>query len=177
MTVTAHVLIGGAIGMAVGAATSNPTTGLIASIVAGIASHFVMDTIPHIDHPPAPRVNNNLVWTPSVWVWGVTDSLLALLVTFGFWTSFFGFPTLTPFLLGAIGGALPDVIDNIPFWNTWLRRQPGFRQFHGLHDATHHVWHRFFKPTEDLTWPSWWVIGTVTQVVAVGLSLWYLLKG
>ncbi len=172
MISTAHVLIGGAVGMAVGAATHSPALAL----VAGVASHFAMDSIPHLDHPPAPHKNGHLVWTPAIWIFAFVDTGLAAIITFALWYTHFGYPTFSPFLAGALGGVLPDLIDNVPFWNHWFRPLLGFKQFHAFHESTHTFWRRILPMPQEAKLPTWWLWGIVTQLVAAGLSLVYLWK-
>lgn len=161
MIATAHVIIGGAVGVA----TQNPVAGLLA----GVASHFVCDTIPHLDHPPAPRnENDELIWTPNVWAFAIIDSAVAGILTLYLWINYFGYPELTPYVVGAFGGYLPDLIDNVPFWNKYLRPLPGFKQFHAFHEWLHDQWETKFPM------PKWLWLGIGSQVVAVSLALLYL---
>jgi hypothetical protein len=166
MIATSHVIIGGAVGTAVGVATGS----LTAALVAGVVSHLVCDLIPHIDHPPAPFIDGELQWTKGVYIFAITDSAIAGLVTLFFWFSFFSFPLITPFIMGAIGGYLPDFVDNVPFWNTKTRQLPGLREFHELHDDIHAIWKPYFPM------PKNWLIGISTQITLAGASLLYLLK-
>jgi hypothetical protein len=155
----AHVLIGGAVGVA----TGNP----VAAFVGGVASHFVADMTPHLDVPPsAPRTKDGqLVWTPQIWIQVFIDIGLAGLISLGLWHSFFGFPKLSPFILGAFGGIFPDLVDNVPFWSKKLHRLPGFKQFSLFHNGTHRLWEDRFSMRR------YYLLGIITQVVAVTLSL------
>ncbi len=163
MIATAHVIIGGAVGVA----TQNPVAGL----AAGIVSHLVCDTIPHLDHPPAPfDKNGDIVWTPAVWAFAFIDSGTAAILTLYFWVKFFDFPNVTPFVAGVVGGYLPDFIDNVPFWKGFIRSLPGFKQFHAFHDAIHALWRTRFPM------PQWAWFGVLTQVAAVSICVLYLLK-
>lgn len=166
MIATAHVIIGGATGTAVGLLTQNP----VAAIAAGIVSHFVCDLIPHLDHPPTilKDRNGDIIWTPMVWIFAITDSIVAGLVVLGIWHIFVGFPELSPFVFGAIGGYLPDLIDNVPFWNQYTRPLPGLKQFHIFHDAIHAAWQDRF-PMEKYAW-----LGIASQVIFVSLATVFL---
>ncbi|MGE5392337.1 MAG: hypothetical protein ACM3NH_01165 [Candidatus Saccharibacteria bacterium] len=166
MIASTHVIVGGAVGIAVGAATHNP----IAALAAGFASHLVLDAIPHFDHPDVPKVNDELVWTRAVWIFALADSIFAFLLTLFIWLNFYSFPTLTPYALGALGGYLPDLIDNVPFWKQKLRALPVFREFHAFHQRIHD-WEKF------LPMPRFWFLGTVTQIALVVPALIYILIG
>jgi hypothetical protein len=164
MIATSHMIIGGAVGLAVGSITQNP----LVALAAGFVSHLICDTIPHFDHPPAPKVDGELVWTPAVWLFAFADSFIALSVTLFLWYRFFDFPLASAFVMGAIGGYLPDFIDNVPFWKNSIRTLPGFKQFHNLHEWVHSLW------TGRYPMPRFWLLGTLTQLIFVGFSLWYL---
>jgi len=166
MIATSHVIIGGAVGVAVGLLTQNP----LAALVAGIASHLICDAIPHLDVPPGSQGRNGeLLWTPRLWTFALTDSGIAALIAMSFWVTRFHFPFFTPFVAGAIGGYLPDFVDNVPFWNKMVRSWPGFKQFHDFHDAIHAFWRRYYPM------PQYSTLGVFTQLVLISISLWFLL--
>lgn len=164
MIATSHVIIGGAVGVAVGTVTHNP----LAALSAGFISHLICDAIPHFDHPDAPRVNGELVWTKAVWLFAFADSLLAFFLTLFIWIYLYNFPQLSPYAWGAFGGYLPDLIDNVPFWKHYLRPLPVFRQFHWFHDSIH-KWENF------LPMPRFWLLGIVTQLALLVPCLIYIL--
>ena len=161
-----HVIVGAAVGTAVGVATGSP----VVALAAGFASHLVCDLIPHLDHPPAPKdANDNLIWTPNVYVFAIFDSVIAWLLMAFLWYRYFGYPAFSPFIVGAIGAYLPDFIDNVPFWNKFTRPLPVFKQFHDFHEKIHRVW------TKRYPMPRSWVLGVTTQIIAIGVSVLYLL--
>lgn len=168
MITLAHVLVGGATAVAVAQVTPNP---IVITVVAA-ASHFVMDAIPHLDVPPAaPRTQEgNIVYTPAIWTQVFLDVLISGILVFALWLYGYGFPDLSPFILGAFGGFLPDLIDNVPFWNKPLRKLPGFKQFHAFHEQIHHFWEKSYPMHK------YYVLGILTQLVAIGGSYWYLLQ-
>lgn len=158
MITTAHFVIGGAVGVA----TGDP----VAALVAGVASHFVADMVPHLDVPPsAVDKDGKLIgMTPYIWTQVLVDGFLALAVTGWLWTSQYSFPELSPFVLGALGGFLPDLVDNVPFWKDKFRSTRFGAIFHMFHEWTHKWRHRF--PMQ-----RFWLLGLVTQVVAVTIAL------
>lgn len=166
MITIAHVMVGGATAVAL----NNFTDNMVILGAAAVASHFAMDIIPHLDvHPNAPRNDDGqLIWTSHIWIQAVSDVLIASLLVLLLWYVWFDFPTFTPFVIGAAGGFLPDFLDNVPFWNKPLRKTVLFKQFHAFHEQLHHVWeHRY--PMTHYAW-----LGVATQVIAVGISAWYL---
>jgi hypothetical protein len=162
-----HMLVGATTATIVTHATGSPALGFVAAV----ASHFVLDMIPHLDIPPsAPRIpgTDDVELTPRIWTQIVLDNGIAVLGVAYLWITHFGYPNLTPFVLGAAGGFLPDFIDNVPFWKYSLRKLPGIKQLHKFHEWTHHFWLKRF-PMERFA-----ALGVVTQLAAVGLSVWYL---
>lgn len=130
MTFTTHLLTGAAIG----AAANN----IPLAFLGGVASHFILDIIPHIDAgwvEPVPNVAKRR-WSKRLWVAVMIDvavgSALFLMET----------PATNqalPLVAGGIGGLLPDVFDNVPFWrDAWHATKIG-AWFHGWHDKTHFI--------------------------------------
>lgn len=158
-----HVLIGGVIGVVV----NQPAVAL----VAGIASHLIADAIPHLDAPiDAPRDHDgNIIWTPRLFTQGFLDVGLGTAISLYVGVHFWSTPHFWPFVLGAFGGFLPDLVDNVPYWR-FVRQWPGFRQFHVFHDALHDWW--------NARWPMrrYLVLGVLTQVAAVTAAI-LTLKG
>ncbi|HEY1074901.1 MAG TPA: hypothetical protein VGE59_04410 [Patescibacteria group bacterium] len=163
MITIAHVLVGGAVGVV----TGNP----LAALVAGTASHFAMDLIPHLDHPPyAPKdKKGDVIFSQAIYVQAFCDVIIAATIVCILWYSWFDFSTLHPFAWGAFGGFLPDLIDNVPFWNKPFRKSWFGSRFHRFHDAIHHVW------TKTFPMHRYWLLGILTQVVAVVIA-WNVLK-
>jgi hypothetical protein len=173
MLATPHVLVGGTVGIIVAQSTNNPVLAGVLALGAGIASHLICDAIPHFDVPLNAKYKNDkldeIIWTKWIYTYAFADSLLAFLLTLFLWNQHFGFPHLTPYAIGAFGAYLPDLLDVAPFWRYQVRRLPLLKQFHKLHQDLHNSW-RFRFPMK-----RYWPLGIVTQLVAIGLSLTYLL--
>lgn len=163
MITIAHVLVGGAVGVA----TGNP----VAALVAGVASHFAMDLIPHLDHPPYAEKDKkgDVIFSQAIYIQAFFDVIIAATIVCILWYLWFDFPSLHPFVLGAFGGFLPDLIDNVPFWNKPFRKSAFGKQFHNFHENIHLVWTRTFPMDR------YWLLGIVTQVVAVAIA-WNVLN-
>lgn len=157
-------------GVAVGTLTQNPVVGL----AAGIVSHLLCDALPHLDGPLHPILidghPDEMVWTKSFYVFAIADSLAAMIVTLIIWHYKFDFHFWSVFAWGALGGYLPDLIDNFPLWRFRVRTLPYLKQFHRLHMWIHDNWRKRF-PMEQ-----YWPLGIATQIVTVLPCLWYLLK-
>jgi hypothetical protein len=166
MIATSHLIIGGAVGIATGAITQNP----VVALFAGIVSHFLCDSLPHWDHPDAPKIGKELVWTKSVWVFAFSDSIIGGIITLALWGAFFDFNLLSTFIWGAAGGYLPDFIDNVPFWKKQVRKIHIFAKIHRFHEWIHENWQ------DRYPMPKYWVLGSVTQIAIVVPSLFYIIS-
>ncbi len=166
MIATSHVIIGGTIGVL----THNPALGF----AAGMVSHFVFDTIPHLDSPfPIHYIDGRYdqpLWDKKLMSFAIIDSLLAAILTLVIWYTKFNFEFFSPFAWGALGAYLPDFIDNFPLWSNKIRMLPLFKQFHKVHILTHNLW-RFRFPM-----PRHWLLGTVSQLLFIIPCLWFLLR-
>ena len=170
MIATSHVIIGGAVGVAVGTITKNPALAL----GAGIVSHFLCDMIPHLDAPFRLEYENGQydrpIWNKKLLFWAIVDSLTAFFLTLFLWNKYFDLAFFSPFAWGALGGYLPDLLDNFPIWYKQIRTLPGFKQFHQIHLAVHNVWR--FK----YLMPDYWILGAATQIIFVLPCLWLITK-
>ncbi len=152
MMVTAHV----AVGAAVGSLTGDP----VLAFLAGTASHFAMDAVPHFD-PGSYMLPGKEVYGIREYVWGTAD-LLACLGFIAVLAMHHAHPALI--VAGGIGGLFPDALLNTPFWKTFTRKIPGFGW---VQDKVHEGWHRTVLPQD-------WLAGALTQIIAIGASLWLL---
>jgi hypothetical protein len=166
MIAISHVIIGGTAALITGSLTQNPA----AAFAVGAVSHLISDAIPHLDHPDAPKIGKDIVFTRKIIIFALLDSLLAFFITLFMWIEFFSFPDLSHvYIWGALGAYLPDFIDNVPWWRFKVRTIAGFKQFHYLHEAIHDLWNT------KITMPEHWLIGTLTQVVIISACIWYLI--
>jgi hypothetical protein len=159
MIPTGHLLIGGA----VGATLAVHLPGAVAAPLAlglGVASHHLLDLLPHTDAgtfypddgPPPPR---------RVCLVVGLEGLLGLLLTVFLYLAHY--PTW-PFLLGAIGGMVPDLLDNIPLWQKRFRATRFGAFFHQFHMAAHCT-----------GMEQRWLFGLGVDALVVVGGLWYLL--
>lgn len=127
----------------VGAAVSRLLPHPALALVGGFISHFVLDSIPHWD--PGTKLSpvnqpDGKHKEPSTldWTFGAVE-LVAGVVLVGVIIRYLYHPSsiFHPLYWGALGGVLPDLIDNVPFWKSWLRKRPGFKQLHEFHHAQH----------------------------------------
>jgi membrane-bound metal-dependent hydrolase YbcI (DUF457 family) len=158
MITTGHLFVGGAIGLAATTLSSSPWAVPVA-LLAGVASHHLLDLLPHTDaatfwpdERKVPLAAVALVVLESMFGVGVTGTLLAAQHT----TWAFG--------AGALGGVLPDLLDEIPLWQHRFRRSRLGALWHDLHLRLH---------CADMT--MYWRMGLVIDGVVVVGSLWLLL--
>lgn len=123
MLTATHAIAAGYVGEKIG----NP----VLALLAGIAIHFLLDSIPHYDTTDGGKMTTRQL------------ALLAIDVLAGAYVIFFVLqPDLSyksPFLWGAFGGVLPDILDCIPFWQKAFRRTKFGGAVHLFHDRIQRV--------------------------------------
>jgi len=155
MTITAHVCVGAAVGLA----TQNPTLGFFA----GFASHHIIDGIPHSDVGSL-GANIQDIFSPQnsralAFVEG--DIILCVLI----FALVLIRSNFSPVMFWAMfGAALPDIIDNSPFWSLRLRKILPFSWYHKLHEVVH-----FTIKSQKCFWA-----GIMTQIIIVLAALYFL---
>jgi hypothetical protein len=158
MILTGHLLIGGAIGVVATSQFPSPWA-VPLSFGLGVFSHHLLDLLPHTDAAtfwPDPRK------VPGFAVLLVTLEVLAGLGTTG--TLFVAQHTTCAFVAGALGGILPDLLDEMPLWQERFRTSR-------LGSAWHH-WHCRLH-CADMA--ARWQMGLMIDAVVVGGGLWFLL--
>ncbi len=153
MISSAHVFVGAAAGVA----TGNPYLALLA----GVASHHLMDMVPHWDvgsfYAPADTPDK---LSPRDLIIATVDGLASIAFVYLMVRNFGGNDPWT-LVAGSVGGVLPDVWHHIPLWKGWTRRvSQGWLRFHDENHST--------VKQSKMFW------GVATQLVAVALSWWIL---
>ncbi len=152
MIATPHMLVGAILGDLI--------DNLPWAFLAGLASHFIFDAIPHLE--PANfgkhEKNGSYELSTNQMVFEFFEVAVgAALIIYLFFK--FGNPSI---ITGAVGAILPDVIDNVPFWGPALRKLPGFKQFHQFHQLVHC----------SLEGKSW-IFGLPIYIIVIGIAIWY----
>lgn len=146
-------------GAAIGIATGNP----LAAFAVGVASHFVLDAVPHTDpgtwhfedpYPFKPHAADMAV--------GLFDLFLALYLLL-YLAGQAPLVAAAP-LAGIVGAVIPDVISIAPLFYHPLAKFKPLERYHAFARRVH----RTAKPSE-------WILGLVTQVIVIGGAVWYLL--
>jgi len=126
MNLSTHI----AIGSAVGYLFRNPAAGF----VAGVLSHHIIDQVPHSDGGSLNVNVKDFASDKRILAIVGFDLILMIIIAY-FIYQLRGFhPAI---IAGAIGGALPDLIDNMPFWTPKLRKIYPFSAYHRFHEKFH----------------------------------------
>lgn len=138
MLTVPHTLVGAAIGTLVEGAAGAPAL----AFGLGWVSHYALDTIPHWErlYRPHDIINWDTKrpvkeWPRHIFLQAVADVLIAAGIIFVVWQ--LDPSRNTAVLWGALGGALPDLLDNVPFLNKVVGTIPGFRSFQRFHNHVH----------------------------------------
>ncbi len=157
MIATPHILIGGTVGLA----TNDP----LLAFLGGVLSHFVLDMIPHSETTQwrAFDKNGRVPSDPLRWEYWFAffDVLIGATVV---WSLARTGSTFWPVIWGGLGGLMPDLIDNVPWWNKQLQDKKFFKQFHLLHDGIHFNLDR-----------KWRIYGLIPSVLVIVYSLLWLI--
>jgi membrane-bound metal-dependent hydrolase YbcI (DUF457 family) len=158
MVGTGHLLIGGAVGVGTSLLLPAPLAVPLA-LGLGIVSHHLLDLTPHTDAAtfwpssrPIPRMIAAIV---------AGELLIGLCLTL---LLFFSLHTQLAFICGAIGGMVPDILDEVPWWSE------GFRK-----TALGAGWHRWHLRLHCASMENTWMAGIVIDVAVIGAGLWLLL--
>lgn len=156
MLITPHVLVGAAVGVASG----NPVVGFLG----GVASHFILDAIPHTD--------------PGIWHFedafpykvderdltvAFADMSLAIFLTL-YLAGTAPLIAAAP-LAGIAGGVLPDVIGVLPLFFPRVATLPILSRYYALNEKIQ------AKATAR---PAQWIQGVLTQIATIAIAIWFL---
>lgn len=156
---TGHLLVGGAIGAATSAALAPPLA-VPAALVCGVVSHHLLDLLPHTDAATFwPARHGPIPFGVSLVV--AVEILLGLSLVGVFYFSHY---TTLAFIVGAAGGILPDVLDEVPLWQERFRRTWVGGVWHHWHDRLH---------CADMA--ASWRTGIVIDALVIAGGLWLLL--
>lgn len=142
MLLAAHAISGGVIGEEL----NNPYL----AFLAGFVFHFFLDFIPHMDF----IVRRKWDWKQYLFVG--SDSIIGILIILYFIHPQYSLNN--PFWWGIFGGILPDLLDNVPFWQKAFRKTKFGHVLNQMHTKYHH----------SNAGPFW---GILTQVGVIALSL------
>ncbi|MFA5927610.1 MAG: hypothetical protein WCT32_03510 [Patescibacteria group bacterium] len=146
MLLTPHTIFAGTVGEISG----NP----LVALTLGILSHFLLDALPHYDTTDGGK------FTPRQIGVIVIDFICLVTIMLIVWM---GLNPGTAFWFGALGGTIPDLLDNVPFWNKKFRSTIIGKAFHAFHDR--------IQKDEVGVW-----IGLLSQLIIICLSIIILMS-
>jgi len=156
MTLTAHIAVGSAVGLATGEAAP--------AFLLGFVSHHLVDIIPHSDPGSSGATIYTITKNKRAMTFVLLDILCgSALFLFVMWRTNFAWPVL----LGIFGATLPDLIDNSPYWSPFLRKYFPIKFYHDFHETAHYTIRE-----KKYIW-----VGVATQVLVAGAALiFFVLK-
>jgi len=117
MLIAAHSISAGVVGEVI----RNP----ILAFLLGFVLHFVLDAIPHFD------TTDDGKFTKRQAVLLAIDGIIGLVfLVYLYMNSSFRLS----FMAGVFGGLLPDILDNVPWWEEKFRSSKFGSVFHSFHD-------------------------------------------
>lgn len=146
----------------VGAAIGSQTDNIPVTVGLCIASHFVLDFLPHVD--PGTEINGKeMRFTTKYFLAGI-DVLASLIIIFLVLKLR---PELNKatVITGVVAALAVDIIFNVPFWMSWFRKTRPFSKIHNFHELIH-------KPLQKYQFS----IGIPLQILIIVVSIWLLLK-
>jgi len=158
-----HILAGAALATIVPASTP----GRVGAFVLGVASHYALDAVPHWERLFGPHYNDQmpkdyLLWPDHIIIQGALDMFVGLLLL-----RYFSFAAPSSFalgiFLGGLGAALPDVLDNTPWWKHLTKKLPLWKSIESLHRMVH----MSYKKQRRL--PQ--IMGLATQLATASIAL------
>ena len=123
-------------------------------------SHFALDSLPHTDVGVLIAKDKEKNFVPAnikEWIYLLLDIFGGLIL---FMIAFLQSPNYL-ISLAVFLAILPDLLDNLPFWN--LKNILIFKQLHFLHEYVH-----FNVPK------SKWFFGIILEVLILGMGIWIL---
>lgn len=165
-----HVVAGAALGSLVG-----PVPGYnVAAFAVGWGSHYVLDSLPHWERlfgSKGSDFNTDTKasdWPRHIYYQAIVDGLvaIALLALILAWRSELTSFWASPVFWGALGGCLPDLLDNVPYWNRRLAKYSLIKKQRDFHQSIH--------ITDTLQKRSPKYLGLLTQIIVIGLGIWVL---
>ena len=117
MLLGTHLLTGAVVGEAV----ENPYL----AFLLGFVLHFIIDAIPHFDTIDDDELTKRQILLISV------EGIIGIAIFVYCYLNFSS--NKAGFLAGAFGSALPDLVDNVPFWNKSFQKTRFGKSFHNFH--------------------------------------------
>lgn len=154
MLLSQHSILGATLAVA----TKNPYLGFVCAV----ASHQFLDTLPHIDGPLKREKSGE--WTRARYYVAYADIVVTTIIVLWLYSKSRNYLIL----VGAFGGALVDLFDNVPYWKKIFRSSQFGRFVHRIHTEYH-------CNTENKNW-FWYLLAVLMQLFITIGGIWVLLK-
>ena len=128
MLITTHAITG----FTIGSISGNP---YLASPLC-FASHYIFDALPHFEVSTFRKPNEKGLLPKNFWevFFVLIDIFVALIFLF-----FFRHLWSPASLAGVVFSVLPDFLDNVFLWSSYLHKLPIFQELFALHKEFHHT--------------------------------------
>lgn len=146
----------------VGAAIGSQTDNIPAVIGLALASHFVLDFLPHVD--PGTEFKKGGLKPIIKYFLAIIDVFAALVIIT---LILFARPQLNQetMIIGALTALLIDIIFCVPIWEPWVEKTWPLSLIYKFHEDIH-------KPLQRYQY----IIGIPLQLLIIVVSIWLLLK-
>ena len=161
-----HISAGAAVGTLVGSFIPNPVIAVPVAFLAGVASHHLLDMVPHTDTGSFRKEGDKETLKRQKKVMK-TSELGVAVIDNGIALAILGYLFLAKdmnwaLVAGAIGGVFPDYFHHIPIWGYQVREWwKGYYSFHETYHATAKGW---MIP-----------VGILTNLIITVISVWYVI--
>jgi len=171
MTTIPHILTGAAVASLL---PTGSTSMKVLGFALGMASHYVLDAIPHWERLYGAHYNDELPESYAKWPKHITTQALAegfigCAALFAILVIAMPGPSKTVVFLGALGAVLPDLMDSIPPWSERTRGFPIWHYLRRLHDWSHLDYDLQRKLPSSM--------GLISQIAVIITALLVLLRG
>lgn len=146
----------------VGAAIGSQINNIPAVVGLAIASHFVLDFLPHVD-PGTEFAEGELKPAIKYFLAGIDVFASVFIIVL----ILLARPGLnqTAVMVGAVTAILMDIVFNFPLWEKWTKKTWPFSVVSKFHEKIH-------EPLKKYQYS----VGIPLQLVIIALSVWFLLK-
>ena len=171
MLTVAHTTIGAAIGSFI----VDTPSGNVLALGLGVASHYILDSIPHWENWFGREIygfpsDTPLQKFPKITIIsGLFDFIIAVTLFVFVYRNVGSGPFYQSSLFwGAFGGFLPDLLDNVPLISNVAIRLPGVKRERAFHEQVH------ISRADQTKAP--YLAGLATQLIAIAFGLYLIMQ-
>jgi len=146
----------------VGAAIGSQIDNIPAVIGLAVVSHFVLDFLPHVDQ--GSEFSREELKPTFKYFLAAIDIFASFLIIILILMARPGLNSI-PVITGAITGLLIDLIFNVPFWESWVKKVRPLSYIYYFHN-------KIQEPLKKYQYS----IGIPLQLIIIFTSIWFLIK-